>query len=123
MLKKEEIEKEIIQVRSKFEKDKNFKKYYVNGAIGGFKNKYDFRLAFYDTEINDLIIQTDPIKFNKDLSKEEKLNLMNQLEIKNNILCEIIMAEQAVKELYAFLGKELEKLKRIKESGKFGLYL
>ena len=50
--------KEFILIKTTFEKDQDFKKYYVTGAIGGFKNKYDFRLSFYNMETNDLIMKS-----------------------------------------------------------------
>lgn len=115
--KKPEEKKYQIEIRSEFKKDKDFKKYYVTGAIGGFRNRYDFRLTFYDLGTNDLILQSDPIKFDRDLSEDEKLEKINQLKLKNTLLFEVIMTEEAVKELYAFLGKELKKLETMKEAG------
>jgi len=120
MEKKEEI-KSVLQIRTKFEKDKDFRRYYVNGAMGGFKNKYDLRLSFYSTEINDLLINSNPIKFNPELSEEEKVAKINELALKNNILCEIIMSEQAAKELHTFLGKEIKNFERIKAEGTLGI--
>lgn len=117
-MEEKKIEKELIQIKSEFKKDKDFKKYYAVGAVGGFKNKYDFRLSFYDIESNDLIIKSDPIKIDPDLSDEEKLKKFNKLTMEKTLLFELIMTEQSVRELHKFLGKELDMLEMMKEEGK-----
>ena len=116
------LKEELIEIKRVFKKDKDFKKYYVNGAIGGFRNKYDFRLTFFDLETNDLVIKSDPIKFDKNLTQEEKFERLRKLEFQNTLVCELIITEEAVRELYAFLGKELKKFESLKEVNEVGFH-
>ncbi|MGV9206193.1 MAG: hypothetical protein ACOC44_19485 [Promethearchaeia archaeon] len=80
--------------------------YYVTGAIGGFKNKYDFRLSFYNTDTNGLIEKLQNMQSDKEIGNEELIEETQNLELKNNILCEVIMSELAIRELYQFIGRQ-----------------
>ncbi len=95
-----------IKLKRKYVKSDNFKSYYVTGAVGGFRNLYDFRLTFYNVNSNDFVFQTIKLK-EQNLSEDEYLKILSEKEMPHEILCELIMTEQAVKELHKFLGKEL----------------
>ena len=47
----------------------------------------------------------------------------HEISLSGGGLCEIIMTEQAVEELYAFLGKELEMHKVLKETKGLGSFI
>ncbi len=113
-----EKEKHIdIKIRRRYEKSNDFIKYYVTGAIGGFKNPYDFRLSFYNVNSNDFLMQTQKFK-ELNLSEDELSKKISKMEILYEIQCELIMTEQAAKELYNFLGKELKNLEEMKKTRK-----
>ncbi|KKN47084.1 hypothetical protein LCGC14_0666500 [marine sediment metagenome] len=106
-----------IKIRRKYEKSNDFKKYYVTGAIGGFKNQYDFRLSFFNVNSNDFLMQTQKFK-EQNLSEDELSKKISKMEMPHEIQCELIMTEQAVKELYNFLGKELKALEERRQKTK-----
>jgi hypothetical protein len=95
-----------VKLKKKFEKSNNFNRYYVTGAIGGFRNPYDFRLSFYNVNSNEFIIETQKLK-EQNLSREAVAKIMEEMAMPHEIQCELIMTEQTVKELYSYLGKEL----------------
>ncbi|MFO8020802.1 MAG: hypothetical protein R6U96_19420 [Promethearchaeia archaeon] len=115
MEKEEKIKKADIKVRKKFEKVEEFKSHYVTGAIGGFKNKYDFRLSFYNTDTNSLIEKLQNMQSDKEIGKEELIEETQDLELRNNIVCEVIMSEPAIRELYQFIGRQLKEKEKIEE--------
>ncbi len=94
-------------------KSNDFKEYYVTGAVGGFRNPYDFRLTFYNVNSNDFLIRTLKIKGENPTGDEYKKKV-SEMEMPHELLCEIIMTEQVVKELHTFLGKELKILENIR---------
>lgn len=96
-----------IKIKRKYIKSEDFKKYYVTGAIGGFRNPYDFRLTFYNINSNDFLLQTQKLK-EQNLTEDEYIKIISEKEMPHEIQCELIMTEQAVKELHTFLGKELK---------------
>jgi len=98
-----------------YKKIPDFKSYYVTGAIGGFRNPYDFRLAFYQDDINDVIIKKNKILEEEYLTEEEITEKISKIDIPFILKCEIIMTELAAKELYNFLGKELQTFEQIKK--------
>jgi len=104
-----------IKTKRTHQKAPDFKSYYVTGAIGGFRNPYDFRLTFYQDDINTAVIKKNEILQNQDLNEKEIEEVISNIEIPFYLKCEVIMTELAARELYNFLGKELESLKEIKE--------
>lgn len=117
MLKVEE-KKEIILIKTKrkFKKADNFQKFYVTGAIGGFKNAYDFRLTFYNIDSNEFILKSQSLKDNKNMTNSDFKDKLSEIEVPHILKCELIMTEKAVKELYNFLKIELESLRKSKLS-------
>ncbi|MGV9171910.1 MAG: hypothetical protein ACOC44_09225 [Promethearchaeia archaeon] len=103
-------ERKPIKIKKKYKKDSSFKSYYATGAIGGFQTPYDFRLAFYNVNTTNFILDTIELKQDEDLAKDEKIKKVKNAKMEHNILCEIVMTERAVREIYNFLGKELEEL-------------
>ncbi len=101
-----------------YKKIPDFKSYYVTGAIGGFRNPYDFRLAFYQDDINDVIIKKNKMLEEENLTEEEITEKISKMDILFFLKCEIIMTELAAKELYNFLGKELQVREQIKKEEK-----
>ena len=112
-------EKKIIKFkpRKTYEKDESFKSYYANGALGGFRNPYDFRLAFYKIGTTEFLMETQSIKTSEGFKDEEKDEKVRNTEMRHKILCELVMTERAVRELHNFLGRELKLLDQIKEQG------
>ena len=108
----EEKQKKIRLGNIIYEKTPDFKSYYITGAIGGFRNPYDCRLAFYNADTTEFMIKTEPIKKDQSLPEEEKIKTMQETTMKNKVMCEIIMSARAAKELHDFLGKELEFLEK-----------
>ncbi len=106
-----------IKIKKKYVKSDDFKRYYVTGAVGGFRNPYDFRLTFYNVNSNDFVFQTLKLK-EQNLSEDEYKKIISEKEMPHEILCELIMTEQAVKELHNFLGKELKILEEMHEDQK-----
>lgn len=105
------MEKEKIiefRIKKKFKKDRDFKQYYVTGALGGFRNPYDFRLTFYNVNSNEFVLRTQNLKENKKLNDEELKKTLSEMEMPHILQCELIMTDQAVRELYNFLEKELK---------------
>ncbi|MBD3342557.1 MAG: hypothetical protein GF353_25885 [Candidatus Lokiarchaeota archaeon] len=110
---KKKVDKYI--VKKKYLKIRDFKQYYVTGAIGGFRNPYDFRLTFYNVDTNDLLIKTQNMK-NKSETDEENLEKeISNIRIPHLLQCELIMTERTVREIYKFLGRELKMLEKSKE--------
>ena len=103
------------KVKKKYEKANDFKRYYVTGAIGGFKNPYDFRLSFFNVDSNDFTLKTQNLKDKNELSDEDLSKKLSEIEMTHLIQCELIISEQAVREIYNFIGKELEALEKIKK--------
>jgi len=102
-------------MKKEYEMDDSFRSYYITGAIGGFRNPYDFRLAFYNIDTTKFILDTQEFKEDENLTEEERFDKLKNTEMSHKILCEIIMSEQAVREIYTFLGKELEELEKLKK--------
>jgi len=100
--------------KRKYEKDSSFKSYYVTGAIGGFRNPYDFRLAFYNVDTTEFNLDMQKLTQSKELSEEEKVKKIQEKGMNHKVLCEIIMTEEVTREIYNFLGKELENLEKMK---------
>jgi hypothetical protein len=50
----------------------------------------------------------------EELSEEEKVKKIQEKGMNHKVLCEIIMTEKVTREIYNFLGKELENLEKIK---------
>jgi len=117
-IKKDKIEEIEFKIKRKFRKAANFKSHYVTGAIGGFKNKYDFRLSFYNLDTNNFILRMQNIKGEKGPPDEEEIKKIEKIDMDHNVVCEVIMSETAAKELYNFIGKELEIRKKTKEKSK-----
>lgn len=107
----------IIEIKPKriYKKADDFKKYYVTGAIGGFRNPYDFRLTFYNIDSNEFVLRTQALKENKNIDDFELQNKLKEYEMPHILMCELIMTKQAVKELYNFLKKELKILSELKD--------
>jgi len=103
--------------KKKYIKAEGFKKYYITGAIGGFRNPYDFRLTFYNIDSNEFLIETQVIKGEKEIKENELLNKLSQKEMLFNLQCEVIMTERAARELCTFIGKELETIDKNKKKG------
>ncbi len=106
------------KIKKEYKKNQSFKKHYITGAIGGFRNPYDFRLAFYNVDSTDLIInmqERNDLKNDDDnLNEKEFKSFIKEKKLTHEILCEIIMSKKAVKELYGFIGKELERIGELK---------
>jgi hypothetical protein len=109
-IKNEELKK----IENLFQKTEDFKTHYVTGAIGGFKNKYDFRLSFYNIDSNGFILKMKNISEKTDI--ENALEDDKDLRMKHNVVCEVIMSEPAVRELYDFIGRQLEAMEKAKKS-------
>lgn len=99
-----------------YKKSESFKTYYVTGALGGFRNPYDFRLAFYNVDTTKFLIDTQPIKQNKELTQEEKNDAVTNTTMEQKVLCEMIMSERAVIELHDFLGREIARIEEIRKN-------
>ncbi|MBD3212947.1 MAG: hypothetical protein GF311_10095 [Candidatus Lokiarchaeota archaeon] len=97
-----------VPVIRKYEKIDDFRSYYVTGAIGGFKTKYDFRLSFYNIDTNDFIMKAEEKKSRKNVRDEELEELVTDLELKHDVMCEVIMSETAARELHQFIGRQLK---------------
>ena len=97
-----------VPVVKKYEKIDDFKSYYVTGAIGGFKTKYDFRLSFYNIDTNDFIMKAEDKKSKENIRDEELAKHITDLELKHNVMCEVIMSEPAARELHQFIGRQLK---------------
>ncbi|MFX1361362.1 MAG: hypothetical protein ACFFDL_15745 [Promethearchaeota archaeon] len=93
----------------KYIKSPDFKNYYVTGAIGGFRNPYDFRLSFFNVDSNEFVMNTQNLK-DKKFSEKEFSEKLSNVEMNHTIVCELIMTEKTAREIYNFLGKELELL-------------
>lgn len=104
----EKNKKKSYTLKKDYKKSEEFKSYYVTGAIGGFKNQYDFRLAFYKDEVNDVILKREEIRENENLNEEEKDEMVSKMRVPCTLECEIIMPELSVIQLYNFIRKELE---------------
>ncbi|GAH88318.1 unnamed protein product [marine sediment metagenome] len=117
-MEKEEVK--TYTLKKDYKKSEDFKSYYVTAALGGFKNPYDFRLAFYKDEINDVIIKREEINNNENLNENQKEEMIIKIKVPCTLECEIIMPERAVIELYKFIKKELKALnqRRLKENKK-----
>ncbi len=98
-----------------FKKIPDFKTFYVTGAIGGFRNPYDFRLTFYNEDTNSVILERQKISQNENLEQDEIDKNLLELEIPTICQCELVMTELAAKELHNFLGKELKALVQIRK--------
>ncbi len=103
----EEEEKKSYKLKKKYIKSDNFKSYYITGAIGGFKNNYDFRLTFFKDDINEVILKRDEIIENEAINKNEKEEIFSKVRVPCTLECEVIMTERALIELYNFIKKEL----------------
>ncbi len=102
------------QPKKKYIKAQNFEKYYVTGAIGGFRNPYDFRLSFVNIDTNSLIIKNNEL-LEQNLNKDDIEKRMSEQLLTVELQCELIMTKRAVVELHNFLGKELKQLKKIEK--------
>ena len=113
----EEEEKKSFKLKKEYQKSESFKSYYVTGALGGFQNQYDFRLAFYKDEVTDVLLEREKIITNDDLNKNEKEKIISKMKVPCTLECEIVMPERSVIELYKFIQKELKnkKERRVKE--------
>ena len=116
MIRMEEKKPIIIDFKPKpkYEKSDEFKKYYVTGAIGGFRNPYDFRLTFFNVDSNEFILKTQDIKSLEELDENGIKQKLAQREMLHILQCELIMSERALIELYNFIGKELKILDDMK---------
>ena len=101
-------------IKRKYVKLDDFKSYYVTGAVGGFRNPYDFRLTFFNVNSNDFLVKTQELK-GQHLTEDEYIKIVSEMEMPHEISCQLIMTEQAVKELHTFLGKELEINEKIRK--------
>ncbi|MHA1757014.1 MAG: hypothetical protein ACTSVV_09605 [Promethearchaeota archaeon] len=106
-----------LKIKSKFEISPDFKRYYVTGALGGFRNPYDFRLSFFNIKSNDFLLILEKFK-EKGLSEDEFKKEISNLKMPHEIVCELIMSKQAVQELYEFIGKELAAQEKIENESK-----
>ena len=97
-----------VKPKKKYIKSQDFKKYYVTGAIGGFRNPYDFRLSFYDVDTNELVAKAENLKSEKGFTKLELKNYLDKMEMPLMLTCELIMSKKAVIELFNFIRKELK---------------
>lgn len=97
-----------VKLKRKYIKSQDFKKYYVTGAIGGFRNPYDFRLSFYDVDTNELVAKAENLKSEKEITKLELKNYLDKMEMPLTLTCELIMSKKAVIELFNFIRKELK---------------
>lgn len=104
------VEDQIIPVKlkKKYIKSQDFKRYYVTGAIGGFRNSYDFRLSFYDVDTNEFVVKAENLKIEKGLTKLDLKNHLSKMEMSLKLTCELVMSKKAVIELYNFIQKELK---------------
>ena len=102
-----------IDIPKKYEKSESFQSYYVNGALGGFNNKYDMRLAFYKINTLEHLLST---RDNEAHSKEEAIQNLIKNPMPHDILCEIIMSKEAAKELFQFPKRQLEQLEKIERT-------
>ena len=105
-----------IKFKKKYEKAENFQRYYITGAIGGFKNPYDFRLTFYNVDSNDFTIKSEHLKNDKSLSREDLISKLEEIKMPHLLQCEIIMSKQAATEIYNFLKKELTRVEELEKS-------
>ena len=118
-MKNKENEKRIEQIHDRkiektYEKAEQFASYYVTGAIGGFNNKYDFRMGFYNIDTLDHTLQVQHLSPQK-LPPEEYIEKISKVKMPHKILCEVVMTEKAAKELHSFLGRQLSLLEKLKE--------
>lgn len=107
----EKIEKKTFKLKKEYKKSEVFKSYYVTGALGGFQNQYDFRLAFYKDEVTDVLFKREDIINNEDLNENEKNIIISKMRVPCTLECEIVMPERSVVELYNFIQKELKNIK------------
>jgi len=113
-----EIKEVVFEPKNTYKKSEGFKQYYVTGAVGGFRNPYDFRLSMYNIESNDFLVETLDIKDNKSKSEEDLSKKLAKIDFIHTLVCELIMTEQAARELHAFLGKELNQVEKSKKMWK-----
>jgi len=97
-----------VKLKRKYIKSQDFKKYYVTGAIGGFRNPYDFRLSFYDVDTNEFVVKAENLKVEKGFSKLEMKNYLDKMEMPHMLTCELVMSKKTVIELFNFIRKELK---------------
>ncbi len=113
-----ETEEVVFEPKKVYKKSEDFKRYYVTGAVGGFRNPYDFRLSMYNVESNDFLIESLDVKDKIPKSKEEMAKKLSKIDFVHTVVCELTMTEQAARELYAFLGKEVEQAEKSKKAWK-----
>ena len=97
-----------VKLKRKYIKSQDFKRYYVTGAIGGFRNAYDFRMSFYDVDTNEFVAKTENLKVEKGFTKLELKNYLDKMEMPHMLTCELVMSKKAVIELFNFMRKELK---------------
>ena len=97
-----------VKLKKKYIKSQDFKRFYVTGAIGGFRNPYDFRLSFYDVDTNEFVVKAENLKIEKGITKLELKNYLDEMEMSLTLKCELVMSKKAVIELYNFIQKELK---------------
>ncbi len=116
---KEKNSKKIdIPIEKIFKKKADFKSHYVTGAIGGFKTQYDFRLSFYNIGINDFIMNLENAHLTEEFQKKDLEQNLKKFKMEHNLVCEVIMSEPAIRELYEFIGRQLKKRDILKEASK-----
>ena len=104
-----------LNIKKKYEKAEQFQSYYVNGALGGFTNKYDMRLAFYQVNTLDHMINSKKSESKLPLNEEEAIENLRKHPMPHDILCEVIMSKESAKELYFFLKKQFQQLEEIEK--------
>ncbi len=114
----ENIEMKEFRLKKEYKKSEDFKSYYVTAALGGFKNQYDFRLAFYKDDINEVVIEREKILGDENLNESEKFEKISKLKVPCTIDCELIMPRRTVIELFNFIKRELELQKERRKKGK-----
>ena len=107
----EEEAKKSYKLKKEYIKSEDYKSYYVTGAMGGFKNNYDFRLMFFKDDINEVVLKREEIRENEELNQNEKEDIFSKVKVPCKLECEVIMTERALIELYNFIQKELNFLK------------
>ncbi len=111
MIFMEEEKSKSYKLKKEYKKSENFKSYYITGAVGGFKNNYDFRLTFFRDDINGVVLKREEIRDNETLNQNEKEEIFSKVRVPCTLECEVIMTERALIELYNFIKKELNFLK------------
>ena len=106
-----EEERKPYKLKKEYKKSENFKSYYITGAVGGFKNNYDFRLTFFKDNINEVVLKREEIRENETINQIEKEEIFSNVRVPCTLECEVIMTERALIELYNFIRKELNFLK------------